>query len=75
MTYLQRASVPMLVLTEGQTIEYTRVFDNAVAESEKSDLIRFSYYEEETHASLLGTLSQQGSPARDEMIEFILSQD
>lgn len=75
MSYLHAASVPMLVLTEGQTIEYTRVFDNAVAENKKTDLIRFSYYEEETHASLLAALSQQDSPARDEMIEFILSQD
>lgn len=73
MTYLQSASIPMLVLTEGQTVNYTRVFDNAVAESGKQDLIRFSYYDEETHASLLASLSEAESPARDEMLSFISS--
>lgn len=73
MSYLQGASIPMLVLTEGQTIEYTRVFDNAVAENGKKDLIRFSYYDEETHASLLASLSHEESPARNEMLDFISS--
>lgn len=73
MTYLQDASIPMLVLTEGQTIEYTRVFEDAVAESGKRDLIRFSYYTQETHASLLASLSQKESPARDEMVKYISS--
>jgi len=73
MTYLQGASIPMLVLTEGQTANYTRVFDEAVAESGKSDLIRFSYYDEETHASLLANLSLEESPARDEMLKYISS--
>ncbi len=71
MSYLQGASIPMLVLTEGQTIEYTRVFDTAVTESGKGDLIRFSYYNEETHASLLASLSLEESPARNEMLQFI----
>ncbi len=73
MTYLQGASIPMLVLTEGQTIEYTRVFDNAVSEGGKSALIQFSYYDEETHASLLASLSREDSPARREMLDFISS--
>ncbi len=73
LTYLQGASIPMLVLTEGQTINYTKVFDDAVAESGKTDLIQFSYYNEETHASLLGSLSLAESPARDEMISYISS--
>lgn len=71
MTYLHGASIPMLVLTEGQTIDYTRVFDNAVSESGKADLIQFSYYDEETHASLLASLSREESPARREMLNFI----
>lgn len=73
MTYLADASIPMLVLTEGQTINYTKVFDDAVAEMGKNDLIRFSYYNDETHASLLGMLSLDESPARDEMLKFIKS--
>ena len=73
MTFLADASIPMLVLTEGQTINYTRVFDDAVAEMGKNDLIRFSYYNDETHASLLGMLSLDESPARDEMVKFISS--
>lgn len=73
LTYLQAASIPMLVLTEGQTKQYTLVFDEAVAESGKSDLIRFSYYTQETHASLLASLSLKESPARDEMIKYISS--
>jgi len=72
-SYLQGASIPMLVLTEGQTANYTRVFDSAVAESGKSDLIGFSYYGEETHASLLASLSLEKSPARDEMLKYISS--
>lgn len=71
MSYLQDASIPMLVLTEGQTADYTRVFDAAVTEIGKTDLIRFSYYNEETHASLLASLSADESPARAEMLAFI----
>jgi len=73
LSYLPEASVPMLVLTEGQTADYTRIFDDAVAESGKTDLIRFSYYNDETHASLLASLSLDESPARREMLEFIES--
>lgn len=73
MTYLQDASIPMLVLTEGQTIQYTQVFDDAVTATGKQDLIQFSYYNDDTHASLLGSLSQETSPARQEMLEYILT--
>lgn len=73
LSYLPAASVPMLVLTEGQTAIYTRTFDDAVAASGQTDLIRFSYYDAETHASLLASLSLAESPARTEMIEFIVS--
>lgn len=73
-TYLDDASVPMLVLTEGQTANYTRVFDEAVQAAGKTDLIIFSYYNDETHASLLAMLSDEESPARDEMISYIQSQ-
>ncbi|MEL7486910.1 MAG: alpha/beta hydrolase [Pseudomonadota bacterium] len=69
--YLENASTPMLVLTEGQTKEYTLVFDKAVTAAGKAGLITFSYYDDETHASLLATLSADDSPARDEMIAFI----
>ncbi|MEL7030991.1 MAG: alpha/beta hydrolase [Pseudomonadota bacterium] len=72
-SYLDSATIPMLVLTEGQTIDYTRVFDDAVTQQGKTDLIRFSYYDDETHASLLATLSAEASPARDEMLDFIAS--
>jgi len=71
MSYLPNASIPMLVLTERETAVYTRVFDQAVAEIGKSDLISFSYYDDETHASLLASLSREDSPARDEMLAFI----
>lgn len=73
-TYLENATVPMLVLTEGQTADYTRVFEEAVAASGKTDLISFRYFNEETHASLLAMLSAEESPARDEMIAFMRSQ-
>lgn len=72
-SYLADATVPMLVLTEGQTVDYTRVFDDAVAESGKTDLIQFSYYDDETHASLLASLSLADSPARTEMLDYIKS--
>lgn len=71
MSYLTDASIPMLVLTESETADYTRVFDQAVAETGKTDLIRFLYYDDETHASLLASLSAENSPARDEMLAFI----
>ena len=70
-TYLSNATVPMLVLTEGETAAYTKIFDDAVAESGKGDLIRFSYYNDETHASLLASLSLEESPARAEIVDFI----
>lgn len=71
MTYLQAASIPMLVLTEGQTADYTRVFDEAVAAQGMTDLIQFSYYDDETHASLLASLSADESPARAEMLAYV----
>ena len=70
-TYLKGATIPMLVLTEGQTAPYTRVFDEAVTAGGMTDLIQFSYYDDETHASLLGMLSEPESPARDEMLDYI----
>lgn len=73
LSYLQNAVVPMLVLTEGQTADYTRIFDDAVSESGNTDLIRFSYYDDDTHASLLASLSLEESPARREMLDFIAS--
>lgn len=74
MSYIDQAEVPMLVLTESQTIDYTRVFDEAISEAELNDLIRFSYYNEETHASLLAMLSEDDSPARDEIVAYIEQQ-
>ena len=71
--YLESASTPMLVLTEGQTADYTRVFEEAVVAADKAELITFSYYDDETHASLLAMLSAEESPARDEMIAYIKS--
>ena len=73
LTYLEDASIPMLVLTESETADYTRVFDEAVSEMGMTDLISFSYYDEDTHASLLGSLSAEESPARDEMVAYISS--
>ena len=71
LTYLDTATIPMLVMTEGETRDYTLVFDEAVAQKGKTDLIQFSYYDEETHASLVGSLSAEESPARDEMIAYM----
>lgn len=73
LSYLEDASIPMLVLTEGETADYTRTFENAVAERGKTDLIGFSYYDDETHRSLLASLSLEESPARAEMLDFIAS--
>ncbi len=73
LTYLETATIPMLVMTEGETRDYTLVFDEAVTEMGKTDLIQFSYYDQETHASLVGSLSAEQSPARDEMIAYMKS--
>lgn len=72
-SYLETASVPMLVLTEGETAAYTRTLEHAVRDVGRADLIRFSYYNEETHASLLANLSRDESPAREEMLNYITS--
>lgn len=74
LSYLEKASVPMLVITEGETAVYTRTFEDAVAESGKTDLIKFSYYDQDTHASLLASLSVDESAARQEMLDFIVSE-
>ena len=71
LTYLETASIPMLVLTEGQTADYTRILDEAVTATGKTDLIQFSYYNDETHASLVASLSEAESPARDEMVAYM----
>lgn len=73
LTYLETATIPMLVMTEGETRDYTLVFDEAVAAMGKTDLIQFSYYDEETHACLVGSLSAEESPAREEMIAYMKS--
>ena len=61
----------MLVMTEGETRDYTSVFDDAVSAMGKTDLIQFSYYDDETHASLLASLSADESPARAEMLAYV----
>ncbi|MEL7392969.1 MAG: alpha/beta hydrolase [Pseudomonadota bacterium] len=73
LTYLETASIPMLVLTEGQTADYTKIFDDAVSATGKTGLIQFSYYNDETHASLVASLSEEESAARDEMVAYMKS--
>ena len=72
-SYLEQASTPMLVIAEGETEIYAVPFREAVEKAEKSDLIRFKTFEDETHASLFKNLgdSDAPSPAREMIIEFL----
>lgn len=72
-TYLIRAATPMLVIAEGETAIYAGVFETAVKNAGKADLIRFITYEQETHRSLFEQLGHAGTPsqARGAMVRFM----
>jgi len=74
MTYLAGAHVPMLVISEADTYDYTRLFENAVGEEHKENLIQFIHNRNETHRSLFINLRSKGpdyQPRRD-IIEYVL---
>lgn len=72
-SYVAAATRPMLVIAEGETAVYADVFEEAVKEAGRTDLIRFITYTDETHASLFASLGDDAaqSPARDAMIAFM----
>ena len=72
-SYVAVATRPMLVIAEGETAIYADVFEEAVKEAGRTDLIRFITYADETHASLFANIGDQeaASAARDAIIAFI----
>ncbi len=68
--------VPMLVLSESDTYDYTRIFEDAVAKKNKAHLIQFVHFRDETHRSLFNNLgSRNGSyPPRQKIIDYVLHQ-
>jgi len=63
----------MLVISEGQTVQYADHFEAQVAESPMQNRIRFEVFADETHASLYRELINENepSPARTMMLAFI----
>ena len=72
-SYIATATRPMLVIAEGETAIYADVFEEAVKDAGRTDLIRFITFADETHASLFHNIGDQDaeSAARNTMISFI----
>lgn len=72
-SYLEQSSTAMLVISEGQTVQYADHFQALVSGSPMRDDVRFELFEDETHASLYSELikANERSPARDLMISFM----
>lgn len=72
-SYIESATRPMLVIAEGETAIYADIFEEAVKEAGRTDLIHFITYTDETHRSLFENIGDQGadSPARNAMISFM----
>jgi acetyl esterase/lipase len=72
--HLGNARVPMLVISEKNTADYTRLFEEAVREA-GIEGIRFLSFPDRTHASIGKQMAREGPhDARDAMIAFIRGQ-
>ena len=70
-TYAAHAWVPMLAISERDTYDYTRLFEEACREAE-NDRIAFHHLSDLGHKDLYAELSQSvNSPTRQMMIRFI----
>jgi acetyl esterase/lipase len=70
-THLAGSGVPMLVLSEGETHEYTRALEQA-AEALGGEAVEFDYWRDETHASLFNALGRdRPCKARTRVIAWI----
>ena len=73
-SHVGNAVVPMLVIAEGDTLNYTERLKEAVNAAGQSDLFRFVDYPDETHRSMylgLGDKRKSDFPARLEIVDFI----
>ena len=73
-SHVSNAVVPMLVIAEADTIEYTNELRNAAENAGKTKLIRFIDYPAQSHRSMfigLGDKRQPDFQARKEIIDFI----
>ena len=73
LTHIHETTVPMLVISEADTYDYTRLFEDAVKEA-GLDRIRFLHFPDRRHATI-GKLMAREEPdeARDAMVAFIRS--
>ena len=71
--YLDQAVVPMLVVSEVNTFNYTRWFEEEEAEVELGEMIKFIHFQDRTHASLFQGLSQETDAHRWVMVEYLKS--
>jgi hypothetical protein len=70
-THLADSRVPMLVLSEGQTFDYTHVFQKAAQDVGRNN-VTFSHWRDDTHASLFQGLGATGDHRpRSRVVEWI----
>jgi dipeptidyl aminopeptidase/acylaminoacyl peptidase len=71
-TYLENMKVPMLMFSENMTYNYTKIFEDALRETEFRDF-EVIHVHKLGHADLWRNLSfEDESPYRDRIVEFIL---
>jgi len=71
LTHVRETEVPMLVLSEADTYEYTKVFEDAVTAA-KIARIRFLHFPDRRHATMGRLMAREGpDEARDAMLAFI----
>lgn len=71
-TYLSNKWVPMLVISEQETLDYTRIFENK-AKAHGNDHIQFLHVGDQDHAGLYEELSNPDSEIRENILRFITS--
>lgn len=70
-TFLQKKSLPMLVISESQTYDYTKFFEDKVKEMGNKE-VKFIHYMDRDHRSLYAKMKAEGEDeARTAIIDFI----
>lgn len=68
--YLGSSSLPMLVVSETDTFDYTVLFENLARRIDNED-VRFLHVRNRDHRSLHAALKKAGDPALNAIVEFV----
>lgn len=71
-TFLKKKSLPMLVISESQTYDYTKLFEDKVKELDNKK-VEFIHYMDRDHRSLYNKMKAEGEDeARKAVIDYVM---